>query len=374
MSPYSWDMPGGAQQHIRDLTEALTVLGHRVGVIAPCSDGIAQDYPYLTSAGRAVPVPYNGSVARLCFGFASANRVKRWLDDGGFDVVHVHEPAAPSLSLIATWLADVPLVATFHASIERSRAYSAAAPMLQSALEKISIRIAVSKAARESLIKHVGGNAVVIPNGVNVAHYERPQPLPGWTPRTLSGRGRTVGFLGRLDDTRKGLAVLLEAFNAMAAQDGEVRLLVVGPGDKDDALKQVEPAFRDRVRFTGLVSEGEKIGALQAMDVYCAPNLGGESFGIVLAEAMAASAPVVVSDIDAFLEVTRHGYAGVSFRNGDAEHLAAVTMSLLADGDRRRQFSIAAHESVQVYDWSHIAAEVASVYEAVTHPPLVYLR
>jgi phosphatidyl-myo-inositol alpha-mannosyltransferase len=368
VSPYSWDYPGGVQQHIRDLTESLTGLGHQVSVIAPCDEKITAEYPYLTSAGRAVPVPYNGSVARMCFGPLSAAKVKQWLEDGDFDLVHVHELTTPSTSLIATWMAECPVVGTFHAALGKSRVLSAAAPILQSALEKVSVRIAVSEAARESLTSHVGGNCILIPNGVNVEHYRQADPPPGWPRRSFDGKGRTIGFLGRLDDNRKGLPVLLSAFNAMAEHDPDLRLLVVGPGDEREARRKVETSFQDRVHFTGMVSEAEKISALHAMDVYCAPNLGGESFGIVLTEAMASSAPVIASDIDAFRAVLRDGAAGELFTTGDTEDLAKVTLRLLADGGRRQQLSSAALEAVQAYDWRHIAAEVAAVYDAVTHP------
>src|SRR5712692_10042560 len=139
--PYTWDVPGGAQEHVRDLAEALIDLGHQVSVISPADD----DAPlpgYVVPAGRAVPVPYNGSVARLAFGFLSVSRVRRWVREGGFDLLHVHEPMAPSLSLLACWVASGPIVATFHTAMLRSRVLHAAHPVLQSALEKISARIA----------------------------------------------------------------------------------------------------------------------------------------------------------------------------------------------------------------------------------------
>ena len=374
VSPYSWDVPGGAQQQISDLVTVLSRMGHDVSVIAPCAESTALEHPYLTSAGRAVPVPYNGSVARLCFGFSSAHRVRRWLAEGSFDVVHVHEPTAPSTSLLATFFADAPLVATFHAAVTRSLALSAAAPILQTALEKVSIRIAVSESARDSLVSHLGGTAIVIPNGVDASRYAESPALPGWPPRTLSGRGRTIGFVGRLDDPRKGLTVLTEAFDRLAATDPDVRLLVVGPGDQREALRKVAPRFRDRVTFTGLVSDAVKISALHSMDVYCAPNLGGESFGIVLTEAMASGAPVVASDIDAFLSVIRHGRAGDAFRAGDGADLARVIEGLLADGDRRRRLSAAAREAVRQYDWSVVAADIVAVYDTVTRPLTGRLR
>ena len=204
--PYTWNVPGGVQQHVKDLAEALIDLGHHVSVISAADDDVPLP-GYVVPAGRAVPVPYNGSVARLSFGFVSASRVRRWVRDGDFDVLHVHEPTAPSLSLLACWVATGPIVATFHTANPRSRAMHAAEPMLQSALEKISARIAVSEAARRTLVEHLGGDAVLIPNGVAVRRFAKADPLPGWP-----GPGGALGFLGRFDEPRKGLPVLLRAF------------------------------------------------------------------------------------------------------------------------------------------------------------------
>src|SRR5215469_15640286 len=173
--PYDWDVAGGVQEHIRGLSDALLDLRHDVCVISPAVDeSLLPDH--FVSAGRAVPVPYNGSVARLSFGVLSASRVRRWLRDGEFDLLHVHEPTAPSLSLLACWVADGPIVATIHSAMPRSRVLHAAGPILASALEKISGRIAVAEAARNTLVEHMGGDAVLIPNGVNVRRYEKAEP------------------------------------------------------------------------------------------------------------------------------------------------------------------------------------------------------
>ncbi|HEY6276960.1 MAG TPA: glycosyltransferase family 4 protein, partial [Streptosporangiaceae bacterium] len=239
--PYTWDVPGGVQQHIRDLAEALIGMGHSVSVTSPADDDLPLP-DYVVPAGRAVPVPYNGSVARLSFGFGSMARVRRWVKDGGFDVLHVHEPAAPSLSLLACWVADGPIVATMHTAMPRSRLIHATYPVLQTALEKISGRIAVSEAARTTLVEHMGGDAVLIPNGVTVSRYENASPLPGWP-----GEGGALGFLGRMDEPRKGLSVLLRAFELLGPERPGLRLLVAGPGDADDVLHRVPAELRDRV-------------------------------------------------------------------------------------------------------------------------------
>jgi len=357
--PYTWDVPGGVQSHVRDLTEALLASGHEVSVIAPADDD-APLPPYVVSAGRAVPVPYNGSVARLSFGFLSAARVRRWIREGRFDVLHVHEPASPSLGVLACWAADGPIVATFHASFERSRALSAAGPILQSALEKITARIAVSEKARKTLVEHLGGDAVLIPNGVTTERYTMATPLPGWP-----GDDGALGFLGRMDEQRKGLPVLLRAFETLGRERPGLRLLLAGPGDAEEIRAKVSPELRSRVVNLGLVSEADKVRALHSVDVFVAPNTGGESFGIVLAEAMAAGAPILASDIPAFNRVLLGGRAGALFRVGDPAALAAGAAELLDDAPRRKQLSDEAKAAVRVYDWSTVARDVVRVYETV---------
>jgi phosphatidyl-myo-inositol alpha-mannosyltransferase len=358
--PYSWDVPGGVQQHVRDLAEALIDYGHEVSVISPADDDTPLP-PYVVGAGRAVPVPYNGSVARLSFGFLSASRVRRWVKEGGFDLLHVHEPSVPSLSLLACWVASGPIVATVHTAIPRSRVLVVTYPVLRTALEKISGRIAVSEAARTTLVEHIGGDAVVIPNGVATRRYRKAEPLPGWP-----GTGGSIGFLGRTDEPRKGLAVLLKAFETLGVQRPGLRLLIAGPaGDPEEVLNRVPAALRDRVVLLGQVSEEDKVRVLHSVDVFCSPNTGGESFGIVTAEAMAAGVPIVASDIEAFRQVLRGGEAGELFTTGDAAELALAAGRLLDDPARRAELSAAALAAVADYDWSVVAREVLNVYETV---------
>ncbi|MGH3319955.1 MAG: glycosyltransferase family 4 protein [Streptosporangiaceae bacterium] len=362
--PYTWHVPGGVQQHVRDLAEALLGFGHQVSVIAPVDDSYerAPLPSYVVPAGHAVPVPYNGSVARLAFGFLSAARVRRWLREGRFDVLHVHEPTAPSLSLLACWVADGPIVATFHTSITRSRAMAAAQPILRPVLEKISGRIAVSEAARRTLVEHLGGDAVLIPNGVAVRRYLTADPLPGWP-----GEGGTLGFIGRMDEPRKGLGVLVDAFGQLGVERPALRLLLAGPGGGPEGVSARLPLdLRGRVTALGRVSEEDKIRAYHSVDVFCAPNLGSESFGIVLAEAMAAGAAVAASDIQPFRRVLRDGRAGALFPVGDPGGLAKVAAQLLDDPVCRRRLAAAARVAVRAYDWADVARDVVRVYEAVT--------
>ncbi|MGV9567068.1 glycosyltransferase family 4 protein [Streptomyces sp. NPDC003480] len=371
--PYSWDVPGGVQFHIRDLAEYFIRLGHEVSVLAPADDDTPLP-PYVVSAGRAVPVPYNGSVARLNFGFLSAARVRRWLHEGGFDVIHIHEPASPSLGLLACWAAQGPIVATFHTSNPRSRAMVAAYSILQAALEKISARIAVSEYARRTLVEHLGGDAVVIPNGVDVDFFAKAEPKAEWQSEeargSVEGRGgqagNTIGFIGRIDEPRKGLPVLMKALPKILAARPGTRLLVAGRGDEEEAVETLPAELRPRVEFLGMISDEDKARFLRSVDLYVAPNTGGESFGIVLVEAMSAGAPVLASDLDAFAQVLDQGAAGELFANEDADALADAALRLLADPERRAELRARGSAHVRRFDWSTVGADILSVYETVT--------
>ena len=355
--PYAWDVPGGVQFHIRDLADHLIRLGHEVSVLAPADDDTPLP-PYVVSAGRAVPVPYNGSVARLNFGLLSAARVRRWLQHGAFDVIHIHEPASPSLGLLTCWAAQGPIVATFHTSNPRSRAMIAAYPILQPALEKIRARIAVSEYARRTLVEHLGGDAVVIPNGVDVDFFATAEPKAEW-------QGRTIGFIGRIDEPRKGLPVLMKALPAILAEVPDARLLVAGRGDEEEAVAALPAEMRSRVEFLGMVSDEDKARLLRSVDVYVAPNTGGESFGIILVEAMSAGAPVLASDLDAFAQVLDQGEAGELFANEDADALAAAAVRLLGDPARLAELRERGSRHVRRFDWSTVGADILAVYETV---------
>lgn len=356
VSPYSFDTPGGVQNHVHDLAETLIGLGHEVSVLAPAVD--EEGLPgYVTAAGRAVPVRYNGSVARLSFGPISAARVRRWLAAGRFDVLHVHEPVTPSLSMLAVLSARGPVVATFHTAMTRSRAMAAAQGLLQLVLEKITARIAVSALARRVQVEHLDGGAWEIPNGVAVARYSAAQPMPGWP-----GEGGAIGFLGRFTEERKGFRVLAAALPELAATRPGLRLLVAGPGEPDELHDMVPAGLRDRVTFLGKVSEEDKARMLRSVDVYVAPNTRGESFGMILTEAMSAGAAVAASDLDAFRRVLDGGRAGELFATGDPASLAGAVGRLLDDSAHRARLVDAARAVVGGYDWPVVAQRVLEVY------------
>ncbi|UQU67139.1 glycosyltransferase family 4 protein [Couchioplanes caeruleus] len=356
VSPYSFDVPGGVQNHIVDLAEALIGLGHEVSVLAPADEDAALP-PYVVSAGRALPLPYNGSVARIAFGPVSTARVRRWLARGRFDVLHVHEPMTLSLSMLAVLSARGPVVATFHTAMIRSRALSAAQGLLQLVVEKITARIAVSELARKVQVEHLGGGAVEIPNGVAVAKFATAQPLPGWP-----GEGGALGFLGRFTEPRKGFELLRTAFVTLARDRPGLRLLVAGPGDRDELYDGIPAGLRPRVEFLGLVSEADKARMLRSVDVYVAPNTGGESFGMILTEAMAAGAAIAASDLDAFRRVLDGGRAGALFPTGDAAALTGLLGELLDDPHRRSELAQCSLTVVKSFDWPVVAKRVLEVY------------
>jgi phosphatidylinositol alpha-mannosyltransferase len=356
--PYAWDVPGGVQAHIRDQAETLIEMGHDVSVITPVEDPSALP-GYAVDGGRPRSVPYNGSVARLTFGVKATARVRRWIREGEFDVLHVHEPLAPSLGVLACWAARGPIVATVHSSIERSRVLVTGYYLAQTALEKISALIAVSEHARRTIVDHLGGDAVLIPNGVRVDRYEGAVPLKAWP-------GPAIGFLGRMDEPRKGLPILLDAFVGIRARVPDATLVLIGPGDPDEVLSDVAPDVRDGIVALGRLDEADKARALASLDAYVAPNTGGESFGIVLLEAMAAGAPVVASDLDAFARVLDGGRCGVLFPVGDSDALASAVVDLLADEGQRARLVAAGAGRVVAYDWRTVAGDLLDVYASVT--------
>ena len=357
--PYSVDIPGGVQAHVIDLARVLIAEGHQVSVLAPGDED--SDIPdFVVPAGRSIGIPYNGSVARLSFGPVSYTRVRRWIRAGRFDVLHVHEPVAPSLSMIALMVSDGPIVATFHTANPKSRMLNTFSGLLKPFMEKITGRIAVSELARQVQVEHLGGDAVIIPNGVDVAFYANAQPFDGY-PRV----GGTIGFIGRFDEPRKGMSILLEAFTGMTATHPDLRLVVAGTGEAEDLLKDLPPEVVSRIEFLGRVSEVDKARLLASVDVYCAPNTGGESFGIILTEAMSAGAAVVASDLDAFRRVLDGGAAGLLFPVGDAAGLAAALTQAIDYPAERAKLTAMAKTHVATFDWSTVADRIVKVYETV---------
>ena len=353
--PYSWDTPGGVQNHIRDLAEFLIESGHDVSVLAPVID--ESNLPeYVVNAGKPISIPYNGAVARVLFGPVAFARVRQWISQGDFDLLHLHEPAIPSISLLACWAADGPMVGTFHAAAKRQKIIFAIGPILEPAIEKLSARIAVSEAARLTLTDHLDTDAVIIPNGIYANRYTDGKVIEKWS-------GNTIGFIGRFEEPRKGLSVLVDALPVISRFAPDVKIFVAGPGDPAGVIEGIDPQLRQRFEFLGKITESEKADFMSSVAVYVAPNTGGESFGIILAEALAGGACVVASDIPAFDDLLGHGEFGALFESESSTELAKVVIDLLRDQTKRKELSARGKERAKMFDWTVVAQQIYSVYE-----------
>jgi phosphatidylinositol alpha-mannosyltransferase len=339
--PYGWDAPGGVQAHIADLRSYLVNKGHSVSVLAPTNDEDALP-EWVVNAGKPISIPYNGAVARVLFGPTAFNRVKQWISENEFDLLHLHEPAGP-------------MVGTFHVAAKKQKASFAIVPILEPVIEKLSARIAVSEAARETLRAHLETDAVVIPNGIYA--------------KKMSGKIRaewhedTLGFMGRFNEPRKGLKILIDALPIISRFMPNIRVLVAGPGDAEEFLSQIDPQLRNRVQFLGKLTDEEKADFMSSVSVFVAPNTGGESFGIILAEALAGGATVVASDIPAFQALLKDGQFGKLFKSEDSTDLAKVLIDLLRDETSRKTLSILGKNYSQSFDWDVVAENIFEVYE-----------
>ncbi|WP_151548691.1 MULTISPECIES: glycosyltransferase family 4 protein [Corynebacterium] len=367
--PYSFDEPGGVQAHILDLGHALRERGHYVRAIGPATSA-AEVPDWVVRGGRAMPIPYNGSVARISVGPHVDSGLKRFIAENNFDILHIHEPNSPSFSMAALRLAHGPVVATYHASSSGSRLLKLSTPVLRPLLEKIRGGIAVSELARRWQVEQLGGDPVLIPNGVDTRQFaaarrRSEEEAAGEEASTSDKQVPEIVFLGRLDEPRKGLDILLRA---LAQLERPFRCTVIGAG-----TQRPMPG----VHYAGKVSDAEKAEILGRADIYVAPNTGGESFGIVLVEAMAAGCAVLASDLEAFAAVTNaysDSPAGLLFPNGSAADLAAQLRRLIDSPAQRRRLVAAGAARAASYDWDTVTTQILQVYEAVADGTSVKLK
>ena len=351
--PYAWDRPGGVQTHVRALARKLTERGHEVLVVAPASRGrTTSDADYRVAVdGRAVPVPANGSVAPISLGPRVAGRVGKELADFGPEVLHLHEPLIPSVSWIALRVSDVPAVGTFHAATESSLGYRAGRRILEGAAARLAVRTAVSPAARALISRYFPGDYVMTPNGVDVKRFSTAEPLdPGGKKKVL--------FLSRIE-RRKGLQVLIQA---MAAQrDLGARLVVAGGGPRERSCKSLADDLLVETQWLSHLDDDDVARTYASADAFCAPALGGESFGIILLEAMAAGAPVICSDLPAFRAVA--GEAALYAEPGNPAALGAALRRVLTDEEVSRSLVDAGREVAARHDWERLVGGIELAYE-----------
>lgn len=351
--PYDWAAAGGVQVHVRELGERLRADGHEVLVLTPASERPAQRW--VRSVGRPVAVPYGRTSAPISPWPTTRRRVRAAIATFRPDVVHVHEPFAPSATLFAL-SAGPPVVATFHSGLDRSLLYDGAAPALRRAARRIAVRIAVSERAAEVARRRIGGVFEVVPNGVDVQRFADASPAG------LPGDGRRLLFVGRLH-ARKGFSALVDAFGGLASDHADLRLVVVGEGGERRALERLDEPVRQRVTMLGTVPNDEVPSIHAACEVFVAPNTGGESFGVVLVEAMAAGLPVVATDIPGFDEVIRDGTDGLLVPPGDAAALAAAIDRVLNDAELAERISISGRERARTFSWDAVIPRLEAIYD-----------
>lgn len=368
VTPYSWTVPGGVNHHIEHLAVELEARGHEpwiiapVGVLSPTRRAVdsrrQQAAERFIPMGTAVPLPSNGSRAYISVNPRVLLRMDRAVRYGRFDVLHVHEPGAPWVSLAAVFLATSPVVATFHAALESSFGYEHSSWLGRVGMDRIDVRIAVSEAARAFPARMFPGDYRIIPNGVTVEKY-----APAVGAAKVEGR---VFFIGRAEK-RKGVGVLLHAFARLRRRLPHATLVIAG-ATRGQALEASRlgygpPLDLEGVEALGWVDDDEKVAQLARAEVVCAPSLAAESFGIVLAEAMAAGVPVVASDLPGYRSVLRDGEAGRLVPPGEPALLADALYDLLLDEDERRRLAAAGLAVAERLSWSRVTDEILAAYE-----------
>jgi phosphatidyl-myo-inositol alpha-mannosyltransferase len=361
VSPYAWTVPGGVNNHVMSLVRHLERAGNDVYVIAPAGDLHRCQATIPTnfiSAGRAFPVRSNGSVAYVNGSFFMLGRMSRILAPLELDVVHVHEPTIPAVGAAATMMAKVPVVATFHAAGTASTVYMRWRPLAERILASITIRIVVSETARQTVIGGFPGEYRVIPNGIEIERYAAAREgakVPG-----------RILFIGR-PEPRKGLPALLEAFEGLRGRLPGATLVLAGPTPEElqtlaSRGRRAPARSLSGVTALGRVSHDVKIQEMAAAQVLCAPSNGGESFGIVLIEAMAAGLPVVASDIPGYRAVLAEGSAGVLVPPDSPGALETALFNVLQNPELREDLTLSGIARAERYSWNRLIDQVMEAY------------
>jgi phosphatidyl-myo-inositol alpha-mannosyltransferase len=347
--PYSLTVPGGVQSQVLGLARELRRRGHEARVLAPC-DGPPPD-TFVLPMGNSIPTAANGSMAPLAPDPAAALRTIRALRDEDFDVLHLHEPIAPGPTLTALVLRSAPMVGTFHAAGD-SNTYKYMTRQCRWAIERLDARCTVSKDAEDLIGGYLGGEYIRVFNGVEVERFRNAEPL--------KPDGPTIFFCGR-HEPRKGLETLLAALRFLPS---DVRCWVGSKGPDTERLK-VEYAGDPRIEWLGFLSDDEKLARLRGAHVYCAPSNGGESFGVVLLEGMAAGCPVVAGDIPGYRNVATHEVNALLATPDDPEALADALRRVLEDAPLSESLRQGGLDRAAEFSMASLAARYEDIYASV---------
>lgn len=375
VSPYDYASQGGVTEHIKHLSQELRAGGHRVKILAPFSTELADLPDDVYALGAVTPIPANGSIARISLSPDLGRTIKAILRTERFDVIHLHEPLMPAVPLLVLRHSTSPNVGTFHAFGESSPAYAISRPILRRFFDRLDGKIAVSPAAFEYISQYFGGEYEIIPNGVDARRFSAELPPIQWM---RDGRP-TLLFVGRFEESRKGLRWLLQALPLVEPYFPDLRLVVAGSGDPEEFAEWLPLRDYSRpnrriyrsagsaleVEFTGFVSSEDLPRYYQSCDIYCAPSTHGESFGVVLLEAMAAGTPVLASRIQGYASVLNHGREGFLVEPKDPAALAVGIARLLGDRQLRLNMGEAGRRTARTYDWPIVAGRVLAYYEKV---------
>lgn len=359
VSPYDFTWPGGVTAHVSHLTRELTRLGHQVQVLAPHSPSReCSDVEKFVPLGRSVPLPGGGSIARISLSWWLYPKIQRLLEREAFDIIHLHEPMMPILPLCVLQVSKSVNVGTFHAYGSHQQLYQVSHPIIKRWYQRLHGAIAVSPAARRYISRTFPGEYRIIPNGIDVDHFSRNSiPWPQYQDDKTN-----ILFVGRLEK-RKGLKYLLDAYSRLKWDLPNIRLLVVGPGNLDkDSHRILSARNLQDVVFLGGVPYSELPRYYATADIFCAPTTGGESFGIVLLEAMAAGKPIVASNIEGYNGIVSHGRQGLLFPRKDTVALADTLGFLVRNPELRRRLGATGQQMVDEYQWRTVAHQVENYY------------
>lgn len=359
VSPYDFPYPGGVTQHVLHLQREFEGLGHDVRVIAPSSDRQLEKHrENVYRVGRVTRVRANGSIARITLSFRLSRRVRDILKSERFDVVHAHEPLMPALPPTILRYSDALNIGTFHAHRGSYYGYFYGRPVLKRVFANLDGRIAVSRAAKKFVQQYFQSRYTIIPNGVDYERFSKADPFP----ELMDGRPNVL-FVGR-PEKRKGLGYLIRAYPAIKSAFPDARIVVAGAGDweRDRYHSYAQTHGLEDILFLGWQPDAVLPALYRAADVFCSPAIGGESFGIVLLEAMAAGVPIVASDIEGYRDVVSDGKQGLLVPPRDERALAGAVCRLLQDKTTRGEMGVAGQAWAHHFAWPEVAQRVLHFY------------